>query len=35
MQGPKQRIEYVSGAGHFLHLEQPKVVNDLVLEFVT
>ena len=35
MQGPNQRIEFVSGAGHFLHLEQPKVVNDLVLEFVS
>jgi pimeloyl-ACP methyl ester carboxylesterase len=34
MQGPGQRIEFIDGAGHFLHLEQPKVHNDLVMEFV-
>lgn len=34
MQGPNQRIEFIEGAGHFLHLEQPKIHNDLVLEFL-
>jgi len=34
MQGPGQRIEFIDNAGHFLHLEQPKVHNDLVLEFL-
>lgn len=31
---PNQRIEFIEGAGHFLHLEQPKIHNDLVLEFL-
>ncbi|HEX5087878.1 MAG TPA: alpha/beta fold hydrolase [Nocardioides sp.] len=29
------RLEMVAGAGHFLHLERPDVVNRLVAEFVT
>lgn len=29
------RVEIVEGAGHFLQLEQPGVVNDLVLDFLT
>jgi len=29
------RFEVMEGVGHFLHLEQPKVVGDLVLEFLT
>jgi pimeloyl-ACP methyl ester carboxylesterase len=28
-------IEIVSGTGHFLHLEQPDVVNDRILEFLS
>lgn len=28
------RVEIVSGAGHFLHQEQPEVVNALLLEFL-
>jgi pimeloyl-ACP methyl ester carboxylesterase len=28
------RVEIVPGAGHFLHLEQPDVVNPLVVEFL-
>ncbi len=29
------RLEVVDGAGHFLHLEKPVEVNQLVLDFVT
>lgn len=29
------RYEEVEGAGHFLHLERPDVVNDLVVDFLT
>ena len=29
------RVEIVDGAGHFLHLERPEVVNPLILDFVT
>lgn len=29
------RVEIVEGAGHFLHLEQPDLVNKLVVDFVT
>lgn len=29
------RYEEVVGAGHFLHLERPDVVNDLVVDFLT
>ncbi len=29
------RVEVVRGAGHFLHLERPQVVNDLIVDFVT
>jgi pimeloyl-ACP methyl ester carboxylesterase len=32
---PGSRYEKVDGAGHFFHVEQPKVVGDLVLEFLT
>lgn len=32
---PGSRVELLDGVGHFLHLEQPKVVNDLVIEWVT
>jgi pimeloyl-ACP methyl ester carboxylesterase len=27
-------VEVIHGAGHFLHLERPDVVNPLVVEFV-
>ena len=29
------RVEIVPGTGHFLHLEQPDVVNRLIVDFVT
>jgi pimeloyl-ACP methyl ester carboxylesterase len=29
------RLELVEGAGHFLHVEQPDVVNQLIVDFVT
>lgn len=32
---PGSRVEVVEGAGHFLHLERPDVVNRLILEHVT
>ena len=28
------RVEEIEGAGHFMHIEQPQVVADLVLDFV-
>jgi len=35
MTTPGSSVEIVEGAGHFLQLEQPKVVNDLIVEFLT
>jgi len=32
---PESRYVKIEDAGHFLHLERPKVVNDLVLDFLT
>lgn len=32
---PGSRVEIVDGAGHFLHLERPDVVNRLIVDFVT
>jgi pimeloyl-ACP methyl ester carboxylesterase len=32
---PGSRAEVVDGVGHFLHLEQPDVVNRLIIEFLT
>lgn len=32
--GDHVSIEVVAGAGHFLHLEQPDLVNDRILEFL-
>jgi pimeloyl-ACP methyl ester carboxylesterase len=29
------RVELVDGAGHFLHLEQPEIVNRLVVDFLS
>jgi pimeloyl-ACP methyl ester carboxylesterase len=31
---PGSRAELVDGAGHFLQLEQPDVVNALILDFL-
>ena len=33
--GPGSRIKIVERAGHFLHLERPAEVNDLILSWVT
>ena len=35
MVGENVSIEIVAGAGHFLHLEQPEVVNRRIVEFLT
>lgn len=32
---PHARVEIVEGAGHFLQVEQPEIVNRLVVEFLT
>jgi pimeloyl-ACP methyl ester carboxylesterase len=32
---PGSRMEVVDGAGHFLHVERPDEVNQLVVDFVT
>ena len=29
------RVELMEGVGHFLHLEQPDLVNGLILDFLT
>jgi pimeloyl-ACP methyl ester carboxylesterase len=35
MKPPDSFIEIVDDAGHFLHLEKPKMVNSLIVEFLT
>jgi pimeloyl-ACP methyl ester carboxylesterase len=35
LSAPGSRVELVDGAGHFLHVERPDLVNDLVVGFVT
>ena len=32
---PGSQVEIVEGAGHFLHLEQPDEVNQLIVDWVT
>jgi pimeloyl-ACP methyl ester carboxylesterase len=29
------RVEFIEGAGHFMQLEQPKKVNELIINWVT
>lgn len=33
--GEGSKVEIISGAGHFLHLELPEVVNPLIVDFLT
>ena len=35
MVGENVSIEIVAGTGHFLHLEQPEIVNRRIVEFLT
>jgi pimeloyl-ACP methyl ester carboxylesterase len=34
LSAPGSRVELIDGAGHFLHLERPDLVNDLVVGFL-
>jgi pimeloyl-ACP methyl ester carboxylesterase len=35
MPAPGSFVEIIDDAGHFFHVEQPKLVNDLIVKFVT
>jgi pimeloyl-ACP methyl ester carboxylesterase len=35
MPAPGSFVEIIDDAGHFFHVEQPKLVNDLIIKFVT
>jgi pimeloyl-ACP methyl ester carboxylesterase len=32
---PGARFETLEGVGHFVHIEQPRLVADLILEFIS